>query len=234
MSNPSYISVKKIMPTAPELCTSPGRHLGSRDNTGLISTTGVVRHVTPSATSKDLTQVTGDGIPNEKFFKSKQRATKSLSLPATSLTFLRRSTRTFLEARITLSGHWFTLSVLRERKQLLHRSLCDDFVRVMGSDYLEYIRGNLPSGESLITGWEFYDENISAPVYKQELITPENLAAALSTFDTNDVEGFRTEFKKPSDNSTFSGVTRGISRDSFGSEGNQSPEKPNPEPRTKI
>lgn len=84
---------------------------------------------------------------------------------------------------------------LEKGKQFLHRSLCDDFIRVNAADYLEYIReSRSSSGENMMTGWEYYHKNIARPVYRHEFITPDNLQDAISSLDPQQVEKTRKLF----------------------------------------
>ncbi|KAF4631248.1 hypothetical protein G7Y89_g6881 [Cudoniella acicularis] len=86
---------------------------------------------------------------------------------------------------------------LRKCKQLLHRSLCDDFIRVLASDYIAYINEMRALGTVSMTGWQFYDKMISQPEYQEEFITPDNLQEALSSLDQQKVQKFREQFDAP-------------------------------------
>jgi hypothetical protein len=80
---------------------------------------------------------------------------------------------------------------LRNDKQLLHRSLIDDFIRVMCSDFINYVR-TMPKPHT--SGWSYYDQMIPSPQYSLQVVTPENLERALSTLDQVRVANIRLVF----------------------------------------
>ena len=83
---------------------------------------------------------------------------------------------------------------LRKARQLLHRSLCDDFIRVISFEYVDYVRACQGKAK---TGWQYYDENVLKQEYSMQVITPENLHQALSTLDPERVQKIRSAFEQP-------------------------------------
>ena len=88
---------------------------------------------------------------------------------------------------------------LRKAKQLLHRSLCDDFIRVISSDYVDYVKTT--QGKAM-TGWQYYDQKVQVQEYSFQIVTPENLQEALRTLDQHQVEKIRSQFEQPHESNT--------------------------------
>ncbi|RDL33597.1 uncharacterized protein BP5553_07965 [Venustampulla echinocandica] len=86
---------------------------------------------------------------------------------------------------------------LRKAKQLLHRSLCDDFIRVISSDYVEYVSNIRSTGGEAMTGWSFYDETVVQQKYSRGIISPSNLQDALATLEQEEVQRIRRQFNQP-------------------------------------
>ncbi|KAH8646593.1 hypothetical protein BGZ60DRAFT_232466 [Tricladium varicosporioides] len=86
---------------------------------------------------------------------------------------------------------------LRENKKFLHRSLCDDFIRAMASDFVSHSEKAKLAGEKPISGWEFYDQQVQQPEYQEQIINPNNLQEAISSLKQERVEKFRSKFRVP-------------------------------------
>lgn len=85
---------------------------------------------------------------------------------------------------------------LREGKQFLHRALCDDFIRILSSDYKTYAAGSKSLTGTTMTGWEFFHAKNENPVFIHEVITPENLQGALASLHAEQVAKVRKIFAK--------------------------------------
>jgi hypothetical protein len=84
---------------------------------------------------------------------------------------------------------------LREGKQFLHRALCDDFIRVLSPDYMKYAaESESLTGKVQMTGWEYFHAKNENPVFKYEVITPENLQDALASLNAEQVSEYRRKF----------------------------------------
>jgi hypothetical protein len=83
---------------------------------------------------------------------------------------------------------------LRRDKQLIPRLLIDDVIRVMSSEYIDYV---LKTPEPRITGWYYFVERILNLQCHRQVITPENLERAISTLDQVCVGDFRAKFDQP-------------------------------------
>ncbi|KAH6672572.1 hypothetical protein B0J14DRAFT_593959 [Halenospora varia] len=95
---------------------------------------------------------------------------------------------------------------LRGNKKFLHRSLCDDFIRAMASDFVSHSEKLKLAGEKPISGWEFYDQQVQQPEYWEQIINPNNLQEAISSLKQEQVEKFRSKFRVP--NATAPAGTR--------------------------
>jgi hypothetical protein len=85
---------------------------------------------------------------------------------------------------------------LKENKQLVHRSLYDDFIRVNSDEYNEYVRKVRDfGGVKAMTGWEFYNHRDQDPEFEERVITPNNLQEAISSLDPQMVEELRSRFR---------------------------------------
>ncbi|KAL2125153.1 hypothetical protein VTJ04DRAFT_1518 [Mycothermus thermophilus] len=62
-----------------------------------------------------------------------------------------------------------------QKKKLLPEFLYDDFVRVFSTDYLDYIEDLDPS-ERPLKAYQFYNENVSEPLYMKRILTKDNVA----------------------------------------------------------
>ena len=85
---------------------------------------------------------------------------------------------------------------LREGKQFLHRALCDDFIRILSSDYKTYAAESKSLTGTTMTGWEFFHAKNENPVFIHEVITPENLQDALASLHAEQVAKVRKIFAK--------------------------------------
>jgi hypothetical protein len=85
---------------------------------------------------------------------------------------------------------------LRNGHQPLHRSLCDDFIRVFSSEYMSWARKQSMEGKPTMTGWEYYDTNVLKPKFEYGFITPQNLQDALASLDSQYVKQVREMFNQ--------------------------------------
>lgn len=97
------------------------------------------------------------------------------------------SERRFTEALIYIE--W-----LRKNNQTLHTFLSDDFVRVYCMEYIAWALQQRREGKPLITGWEYYHENVPKPAFQCGIITHQNLTRALASLDKTYVEKVRNIF----------------------------------------
>jgi len=98
------------------------------------------------------------------------------------------SKRRFTEALVYIE--W-----LRSASIPLHRSLCDDFIRVYTSEYIPWAQCQRAEGKPIMTGWEFYDANIEKPHFQYGFITPGNMKEALGSLDIEHVDKVRAMFR---------------------------------------
>ncbi|KAK0731403.1 hypothetical protein B0H67DRAFT_564695 [Lasiosphaeris hirsuta] len=72
------------------------------------------------------------------------------------------------------------LQELQERRQL-PEFLYDDFIRVFCGEYLEYIQ-TIDDHTTALTATQWYNENVSEPVYRNRLLTKENINNVLDKY----------------------------------------------------
>ncbi|RKF72468.1 hypothetical protein GcM1_248187 [Golovinomyces cichoracearum] len=76
-------------------------------------------------------------------------------------------------------------------KQVLDSELWDDFIRVLASEYPEYIR----SGGTPITGYNYYKNRNRQVLFNENLVAPETLQIGLSSLDSVEVNHYREVFR---------------------------------------
>ncbi|RKF53837.1 hypothetical protein GcM3_215007 [Golovinomyces cichoracearum] len=76
-------------------------------------------------------------------------------------------------------------------KQVLDSELWDDFIRVLASEYPEYIR----SGATPITGYNYYRNRNRQVLFNENLVAPETLQIGLSSLDSEEVNHYREVFR---------------------------------------
>ncbi|KAH8816482.1 hypothetical protein F5884DRAFT_873153 [Xylogone sp. PMI_703] len=86
-------------------------------------------------------------------------------------------------------------------KKAPHPYLWDDFIRANRTQYVQYL-DDLPEEEtdSRLTGLEFYNKEISSPIFLSRVITPENLENALSIYP-QETDTLRSKFLSRSESS---------------------------------
>ncbi|TQS39389.1 hypothetical protein Golomagni_00086 [Golovinomyces magnicellulatus] len=77
------------------------------------------------------------------------------------------------------------------QKQIFDSNLWDDFIRVLASEYLEYIR----SGATPIAGYDYYKKINRQVLFNVNVVSPETLQTGLSTLDSEEVNYFREVFR---------------------------------------
>ncbi|KAL2184386.1 hypothetical protein L209DRAFT_757859 [Thermothelomyces heterothallicus CBS 203.75] len=93
------------------------------------------------------------------------------------------------------------LSILPlQKKRALAEFLYDDFVRVFSTDFLTYISGQEANPRPL-SAVEFYNENVSRPVYLRGVLTKNNLGETLNKYadEIRAIRGGAVEPQEPED-----------------------------------
>ncbi|KAH8594627.1 hypothetical protein B0O99DRAFT_687408 [Bisporella sp. PMI_857] len=113
------------------------------------------------------------------------------------------------------------------KKRFLRRSLWDDFIRVLDAEYIDYLRSVRYSDIEKLTGLDFYNDQDEDPVYKEMIITPDNLREALESMDYVDVTRARNKFNRPLRNAAIVLVSESSREGPYTpSHGHQQPHSP--------
>ena len=81
-------------------------------------------------------------------------------------------------------------------EDFLRASLWDDFIRTLAVEYPEYIREVRYSGDKIRTGFAYFNKLDKAPIFRQRIMTPENLQDSILTLNPKQVEKVRLQFSK--------------------------------------
>lgn len=86
---------------------------------------------------------------------------------------------------------------IRQEQLFLPWARYDDFVRILASDWLDYLTKNRELGDKLMSGLMYYMENFpDQPTFKYKFITGENLQEALASLDTEKVAAYRAKYNE--------------------------------------
>jgi hypothetical protein len=80
-------------------------------------------------------------------------------------------------------------------EHFLRASLWDDLIRSLAAEYMEYMR-EARWGDSIKTGFEYFNKLDQEPIFQQRMMTPDNLQESLLTLDPAQVEKARLLFSK--------------------------------------
>jgi hypothetical protein len=87
---------------------------------------------------------------------------------------------------------------IRQEQLFLPWARYDDFVRILASDWLDYLNKNREMGDKIMSGLKYYMENFpDQPTFKYKFITGENLQEALASLDTEKVAAYRAKYNEP-------------------------------------
>ncbi|RFU30904.1 hypothetical protein B7463_g5459, partial [Scytalidium lignicola] len=112
---------------------------------------------------------------------------------------------TFLQSELSILRACVYLEWLISQQKAPHPYLWDDFIHAFCTQYVQYIRSlsKEEKGEA-ISGIEFYNKEISSPVFLSRVITPESLQETFSIYP-KETELWRSKFQshsKPKNRST--------------------------------
>lgn len=83
---------------------------------------------------------------------------------------------------------------LRDKKYSLLKSLVDEFIAMMTSGYVPYVREIKSSRKDIMNGWDFFEENFDRSSHTKGIIIPDNLHSALESLDQSLITEFRKMF----------------------------------------
>lgn len=87
---------------------------------------------------------------------------------------------------------------IRQEQLFLPWARYDDFIRVLASDWLDYVEKNRELGDKLMSGVKYYMENFpDEPIFRYKFITAENLQDALISLDAEKVAAYRFKYSEP-------------------------------------
>ena len=87
---------------------------------------------------------------------------------------------------------------IRQEQLFLPWARYDDFIRVLASDWLDYVDKNRDLGDKLMSGLKYYMENFpDEPIFRYKFITAENLQDALVSLDAEKVAAYRVKYSEP-------------------------------------
>lgn len=87
---------------------------------------------------------------------------------------------------------------IRQEQLFLPWARYDDFIRVLASDWLDYVEKNRELGDKLMSGLKYYMENFpDEPIFRYKFITAENLQDALVSLDAEKVAAYRVKYSEP-------------------------------------
>jgi hypothetical protein len=87
---------------------------------------------------------------------------------------------------------------IRQEQLFLPWARYDDFIRVLASDWLDYVDKNRELGDKLMSGLKYYMENFpDEPIFRYKFITAENLQDALVSLDAEKVAAYRVKYSEP-------------------------------------
>ncbi|EPE31813.1 hypothetical protein GLAREA_11895 [Glarea lozoyensis ATCC 20868] len=81
---------------------------------------------------------------------------------------------------------------LSKNSNPVHRSLCDDFIHVVSTEFVDYVGATTKA--KAVTGCQFYAQREMNPEHSLRIVTPENLGQAISTLDQQRVDEIRLMF----------------------------------------
>ncbi|KAE9366992.1 hypothetical protein N431DRAFT_495347 [Stipitochalara longipes BDJ] len=96
-------------------------------------------------------------------------------------------------ARALVNIEW-----IRENGLFLPWARYDDFIRILASDWLDYVEKNRGLGNKLMSGLKYYEINFpDQPSFEFKFITGENLQDALASLDAEQVARYRAKYREP-------------------------------------
>jgi hypothetical protein len=104
----------------------------------------------------------------------------------------------YLGSRNAFTRALVNIEWIRQEQLFLPWARYDDFIRVLASDWLNYVDQNRELGDKLMSGLKYYMENFpDEPIFRYKFITAENLQDALVSLDAEKVAAYRAKYSEP-------------------------------------